>query len=81
MLSRFPLGPANQGMTSKAHIALEVNAFDVKGSFGEEAWGKPMSVEVQQDMKLWVEGLREGGGNGYVATLRIKVTPNFDELQ
>lgn len=68
MLSRFPVGPANQGMTSKAHIVLDINAFEVKGALGQEIWGKPMSVEAHKDIKLWADGLREGGGNGCVVT-------------
>ncbi|KAI0092925.1 hypothetical protein BDY19DRAFT_920900 [Irpex rosettiformis] len=70
MLSRVPLGPAKQGMSTKAHIVLEVDAFEIIGAFGEDAWGKPVDMEFNQDIKLWVEGMREGGGNGNILKLR-----------
>ena len=66
MLSRVPLGPKIQGMSTNAHLVLEVDVIDVKGAFGEDVWGKPVDVELHPDIKLWVEGLRVSGGDGCV---------------
>ncbi|KAI0339793.1 hypothetical protein BDW22DRAFT_544526 [Trametopsis cervina] len=70
MLSRVPLGPANEGMSTHGHVVLDVDTFDVKGAIGEDVWGKPVDVELDPDVKLWVEGLREGGGGGNVLKVR-----------
>lgn len=65
MLVRVPLGPGAQDMSTKEHIVLDVDTFDVKASFGADTWGKPRDVELHEDVKLWAEGLRQGGGAGY----------------
>lgn len=64
MISRVPLGPGGEGMSTKAHLVLDVNTFDVKGAFGEPKWGNPLDIEFSADVKAWVEGLRQGGGAG-----------------
>jgi hypothetical protein len=66
MLARIPIGPAKQGMTSNAHLVLEIDMFEIKGAIGDKPWGNPKDVETDKDVKLWVEGLRLGGGGGYV---------------
>ena len=72
MLSRVPLGPAQQGMSPEPHIVLEVDSFEIKGSTGVDVWGKPVNAEFNEDVRLWVEGMREGGGNGYVTLFLSK---------
>lgn len=64
MLSRVPVGPANQGMSSNAHLVLDVESFELVGAFGEPVWGKPKDIELNADIRTWVEGMRQGGGAG-----------------
>ncbi|KAI0690544.1 hypothetical protein BC835DRAFT_176567 [Cytidiella melzeri] len=68
--ARIALGPTNQGMSSSEHVFLDVHEFEVKAALGEQTWGKPVDVELHKDIKLWVEGLREGGGQGNVLKMQ-----------
>lgn len=48
---------------------LEVHTFDIKGSIAEDQWGKPSDIELHSDVRIWVDGLRRGGGGGCVKVL------------
>lgn len=69
MLARVPLGDGQKGMSTQAHLVLDVHTFDIKGSIGEDQWGKPSDIELHSDVRLWVDGLRRGGGGGCVKVL------------
>ena len=63
--TRVPL-ENKDGMSKSCHLALEVNDFDLKGSYGEDTWGSPKSVETADPICDWVAGLKEDGGGGCV---------------
>lgn len=64
MLSRVPLGPGKSGLSNNSHLVLQVDCFNVIAAFGADVWGSPVDVEFNTDIKTWVEGLRQGGGEG-----------------
>ena len=53
-------------MTAHDMLTLDVGAFELRGSYGEAAWGSPVAVEIHPRISEWVFGMREGGGGGYV---------------
>lgn len=70
--TRVPQG-RDKGMSFSDHICLEVNDVSLSGAFNEPLWGSPKPVETQPDIREWVQGLRQGGGAGYV----LKLTARF----
>ena len=64
--ARIPRGVGTEGLTQNEHLFLEINEFDLKGSFGDPVWGRPTDVEAVEDMKVWADGIRAGGGGGCV---------------
>lgn len=64
--SRVPPGNNVREMSPESHLILEVGFVDILGSEGEEQFGNPKDVEEEAKVKLWVEGLRMPGGNGWV---------------
>ena len=51
-------------MDKVERIALAVNIVHVIGSDNEGVFGSPKDIEKDEDIALWVKGLREGGGGG-----------------
>ena len=51
-------------MDKSEHLALAIGFVHVIGSDHEGTFGSPKDVEKDEDIALWVEGLREGGGAG-----------------
>jgi hypothetical protein len=58
--------PGQHGMSTHEHLVLEIRAFAMKGSFGTNQWGRPRDVQTVEDISLWVKGLRDSNGGGYV---------------
>lgn len=47
------------------HLALAIGFVHVIGAEQEGIFGSPKDIERDEDIALWVSGLREGGGGGY----------------
>ncbi|KAI0705076.1 hypothetical protein C8T65DRAFT_653139 [Cerioporus squamosus] len=52
----------SKGMTKDATLFLDVEEFELKGSFGEAMWGSPVDIASHKDMRDWIRGLRQDGG-------------------
>lgn len=63
-LTRVPLPNNVRQTTKQSFITLEVDSVDVLGSEGEGQFGRPRDVEEDENVKVWVEGLRVPGGAG-----------------
>jgi hypothetical protein len=60
--ARVPVRGGN--LTSSETLVLECNSAVLHGSLDEKRVGNPQDVTLNQDIKAWIEGLRQGGGNG-----------------
>lgn len=63
--ARVPLGNG-KGMAPEEHLSLEVDFIETIGLPHDGLFGEPRDIEQDEDIKLWVAGLKEGGGGGYV---------------
>ena len=82
-LGRIPTGYAgmSSSMTPDEHLALEIGSADVLGADHEGVFGSPTLIENQEEVKAWVQGLRQGGGEGYVQELtRTETSPRPSPL-
>lgn len=66
---RVPSGES-KGMSKEATLFLDVEDFEMKGSFGEAMWDSPVSIASDKNIRDWIHGLRQDGGAGYVARTR-----------
>lgn len=72
MFARMPAEGATMSQSEK--LALEVNEFSVLGAFDENAYGSPQQVESVESLREWAEGMRAGGGGGYVPLDKHELT-------
>jgi hypothetical protein len=74
-------------MTVEETLALDVDYVQIVGAAGEPEFGSPRTLEeTHQDINEWMEGLRAGGGNGYVSGIlswphRINATQKRLEVE
>lgn len=61
--ARVPAGN-NKGMGPDEHLNLEIDYIETVGSPHEGVFGNPLDVEQDEEIKMWVTGLKEGGGGG-----------------
>ena len=54
----------NTGMTDQLRIFLDVDEFELLGAYGEPAWGSPVDVAQNADIREWMLGLQQDGGGG-----------------
>ena len=54
-----------KGLEDESTIVLDVDQVDVAGSEGEAMFGDPRCVTMEEPMRRWLNGLRDGSG-GYV---------------
>ena len=52
------------GMTDHYRIYLDVDEFELLGAFGEPAWGSPIDIAQDADIREWMLGLQQAGGGG-----------------
>lgn len=77
---RIPIG--GKQMTKKDTLVLECRSANPRGSFGEKRVGNPLDVTMHPDIKLWIEGINRGGGEGNVLKQRrIEREQNEPEKQ
>ncbi|KAH9892786.1 hypothetical protein C8Q73DRAFT_699460 [Cubamyces lactineus] len=60
----------NTGMTDHLRIFLDVDEFELLGACGEPAWGSPVDVAQNADIREWMLGLQQDGGGGNVLKLK-----------
>jgi hypothetical protein len=53
-------------MTVSGTLALNVDYVEVVGAAGEPEFGSPRTLDNNNELKDWIEGLRAGGGSGCV---------------
>ncbi|KAI0633515.1 hypothetical protein C8Q77DRAFT_1115416 [Trametes polyzona] len=58
------------GMTEQPCLYLDVDNFDLLGSFGEPIWGAPVDIVQDAIIREWMFGLQQDGGGGNVLKLR-----------
>ncbi|OSD07099.1 hypothetical protein PYCCODRAFT_1474457 [Trametes coccinea BRFM310] len=68
--ARVALRDPGGGMTKKPRLYLDVDEFDLLGSFGEPMWGSPVDIAQDVNIREWMEGLRQDGGGGNVLKLK-----------
>ncbi|KAG6372304.1 hypothetical protein JVT61DRAFT_7744 [Boletus reticuloceps] len=71
MFSPRPLGSNTTGNTSVAHISLEISQVKQVG-IGGHLFGNPRDLELSENVKEWVLGLRQDGGGGFVSRKKTK---------
>ncbi|KAI9455454.1 hypothetical protein BJY52DRAFT_1213282 [Lactarius psammicola] len=71
VFQRVPTGRIGK-MTIEETLALYVDDVEVVGGAGEPEFGSPITLELHNDLKEWMEGLRAGDGSGNSLKLRRK---------
>ncbi|KAI0066048.1 hypothetical protein BV25DRAFT_1912851 [Artomyces pyxidatus] len=66
MFQRIPVGNGQEKMTSQEHLFLLVDSMRILGSREEATFGSPQDPCSHAELKLWIDGLRKGGGDGNV---------------
>lgn len=54
-------------MSSNETLALECKSATLRGNLGERIQGDPISVTSDRLIRMWIDGLNHGGGEGYVS--------------
>ena len=67
-------------MSAEDHLVLEIDSFTLIGCFGEGTFGRPENIEKHGSIALWIDGLRNPGGGGYVNRLASTQLPGCNRL-
>jgi hypothetical protein len=65
VFQRVPTGQVGK-MSISETLALNVDYVKIVGAVGEPEFGSPRTLDTHNELNEWMEGLRAGGGSGYV---------------
>jgi len=59
-------------MSPNETLALECKSATLRGNLDEGIQGDPISITSDRLIRTWIDGLNQGGGEGYAASCIIR---------